>query len=217
VGIKEKRAILYTIAVLAVFVAVNLVERMARVTPVTGYDLPLVIGPWLGSDVPYDREQLIAWLGMNRMIFRNYTNGENGKEVSLYIAYYVDMMHSDKAHAPEVCYPGQGWSVESIENIDLTFAGKKFTIKRFYIEKNKVHQVVYSWWQTRYEVVAANEWYRLAQVKNRLMFRGTPSLWVRVSAEYDDTEAARQAAEKDLNEFCRLMTPFLAHYLEAKG
>jgi len=217
VVIKEKRAILYTITVLAVFVAVNLIGRLAQVPQVTGYDLPLFIGPWRGSDVTYDREQLIAWLGMNRMVFRNYTNGASGKEVTLYIAYYDDMTHSDKAHAPEVCYPGQGWSVESIENIDLTFTGKNFNIKRFFIEKNKVHQVVYSWWQTRYEVIGGNEWYRLAQVKNRLMFRETQSIWVRVSSEYDDKEVTQQEAEENLKDFCRVIIPFLGNYLKAKG
>lgn len=215
-AIKEKRTILFTITVLAVFVAVNLVGRMARVPSNAVYDLPLIIGTWMGSDVTYDRDLLFAWLGIDRMVFRNYKNSENGKEVTLYVAYYDDMSHSDKAHVPEVCYPGQGWTVEANEKIDLVFAGKKFSIKRVFIEKNNVRQVVYSWWQTRYEVIAGNEWYRLAQVKNRLMFRDTPSIWVRVSSEYDDKEVTQSAAEKDLKEFCGFMTPFLNNYLKTK-
>ncbi|MFQ5494903.1 MAG: exosortase C-terminal domain/associated protein EpsI [Phycisphaerae bacterium] len=80
--------------------------------------LPMEIGSWRGVDVPMD-EAIIRATDTDQILNRAYAHAGDRRTVSLYIAYGVrlrDLM----PHRPEVCYPGNGWTLEKSTDIRLT-------------------------------------------------------------------------------------------------
>jgi len=198
--------------VLAVLLAATYLGRRPVEQDGVVYTLPSDFGTWRGVDVSYNRDLLTSWVGTEHMAFKEYHNTGTGHRVTMYIAYYPDMGASDMTHAPEVCYPGQGWSITDNNTINHVLSGKTVRVKRMAVEKGDRWEVVYSWWQTRDRVIAENWQYRLFQVWNRLLKRDTASLWVRISAEHGTALGTISRAEEAIHAFCTDLSPLLGHY-----
>ncbi len=211
---KEKKTLIFVIVVLVVFFMANYFRLFPSNSTKNVYSLPLTFGQWQGSDLTYDRELFISWLGTDQLIFRQYRNITNDHIVNLYLAYYPNMESSDMAHSPEVCYPGQGWEIKTNNDIDYILSGRKVHVKRMHILKNAEQEVVYSWWQTRNTIIAENSWYHLAQILNRICFLDTSSIWVRVSAEPSGREKNIGSAEDAVRAFCNDTSTLLVHYFQ---
>ncbi len=207
-----KRTTVFVVAILAVFTAASFLSRSPTDRDGTGYALPDVIGDWEGRDVSFDRDLLVSWLGTDEMVFRSYRNRGTGQVVTLYLAYYPDMEASDMAHEPEVCYPGQGWSILSGGRARMGLAGGTVRVKRLSIGKGSSREVVYSWWQAGDRVVAENWSYRLYQIANRLAGRDTSSLWVRVSSEHAGEAPGAPGGDDAIAAFCADLHPMLKGY-----
>lgn len=79
--------------------------------------LPLGIGDWIGRDVPMD-ERIIRATDTDDHVNRTYSRPSERQSVSLWVAYGVrfrDLM----PHRPEVCYPGNGWTLDEVRNLEL--------------------------------------------------------------------------------------------------
>lgn len=207
---KEKRILALIILVLSVFLSVHSILWIRKPIHAVEYTLPLSFNGWSGSEVAYDRELLTSWLGTDRIVFRNYEDNRRGYTVSLYVAYYSDIGSSDKAHAPEVCYPGQGWIIRESGIIDLPIAGRLARVKRLVVEKGSQKEIVYSWWQTGRAHYARNSIYHLAQVISSIVSRDTSSIWVRISA--DEEQGHKGGGEEAIRFFCNEAAPLLEHY-----
>ncbi len=82
--------------------------------------LPLVIGPWLGEDVPI-REAVLRIAGNDDYVSRSYRHVETGAVVGLYIGYTA-RPRTMLRHRPSVCYPSAGWTPLSMEDGQLPLA-----------------------------------------------------------------------------------------------
>jgi len=216
--LKEKRSIIFIGVVLLIFLGTRYLMMPQQSNDQEDvYTFPITIGKWHGHDMPFDRELLSSWLGTNYIVFRRYDNDSGGGMISVYIAYYQDMKASDLAHAPEVCYPGQGWKILSNQGININLLGRDIKVKRMYIERNMEHEVVYSWWQTREKIIPSNSLYRLHQVINKISQRGTASIWVRVSGESSGAGIQGNAGEGMVLEFCNEALPLLTNYFQSRG
>lgn len=210
---KDKRNLIFILVVLALFLATSYPQRLTEEKKGEVYFLPLTIGQWRGLDMQYDRDLLASWLGHPEITFRNYRNELKDYNVSIYIAYYRNLEASDKAHAPDVCYPGQGWQVVSDEDVAFDFPHKKTRIRRMDVEKDSEHQVVYSWWETSRRIIPYNSWYHLYQILNKITFQDTAAIWVRISSESAD----RNAGEEAVKAFCRDAAPMFDNYFKQQG
>jgi EpsI family protein len=79
--------------------------------------LSMKIGDWVGQDVKLD-ERIVEATDTDAHVNRRYVKRNSAEGVSLYIAYGVrarDLM----PHRPEVCYPGNGWTMQDTRHIDL--------------------------------------------------------------------------------------------------
>ncbi len=207
-----KRTSVFVVAVLAVFLAASFLAHQPVSREGAAYALPDVIGAWEGRDVSFDRDLLVSWLGTDTMVFRTYWNRETGQVVTLYLAFYPDMEASDMAHEPEVCYPGQGWTILSAARTRMDEDGKAVHVKRLLISKGPSHEVVYSWWQVGDSVIAENWTYRLLQITNRLSGRDTASLWVRVSSKLTGEASGGTGGDDAIQAFCSDLQAFLKGY-----
>lgn len=211
----KKIIIIYIIAVLAVISLVSFLDHPRTTTNSVDYNLPVAFGQWHGRDVADNIQNLMDWLGTDKMIFRSYKNGVTGQVVTLYVAYYPDMVASDAAHAPEVCYPGQGWTINANERARFALGGEDVTVKRLYIKKGDIKEVVFSWWQSEDRVIAENSAFRLHLIGNSLLNKNTASLWVRASVEYTGDGSSATRAEEMLGVFCSDVFPLLRGYFQS--
>ncbi len=209
--VKTRNTIAFCVITLAVFVASSiLARRPINADPAVG-ELPETIDGWKAKYVQFDRALLTSWLGTDSMVFREYVNTAQGVAVVVYAAYYPDMDASDRAHAPEVCYPGQGWTVRRNAHVDILLDGDiPVSVKRMVVEKGTDREVVYSWWQTSDGIIAENWQYRLRMVTRRLLGRETSSVWVRISAP--ESGPGGPPADRVLQSFARQMYPLLMLY-----
>ena len=82
--------------------------------------LPMKIGDWVGQDVKLD-ERIVEATDTDAHVNRRYLRSNGSEGVSLYIAYGArarDLM----PHRPEVCYPGNGWTLKDTRHVDLPLA-----------------------------------------------------------------------------------------------
>lgn len=77
-------------------------------------DIPYQIGPWHGKDqeIPLAAVELLR---PNVMFSRTYLHQGTGKSFTLLIVHCKDARDL-LGHYPPVCYPGQGWRINSVEN-----------------------------------------------------------------------------------------------------
>jgi len=88
--------------------------------PGTLQRLPMQIGQWSGKDVKLD-ERVVEATDTDAHVNRRYLRSHGSDGVSLYIAYGVrarDLM----PHRPEVCYPGNGWTLKDTRHVDVPLA-----------------------------------------------------------------------------------------------
>ncbi|MCX5671540.1 MAG: EpsI family protein [Planctomycetota bacterium] len=81
--------------------------------------LPLRIGEWQGKEKPVE-EAVVKGADCDDYISRTYSRG--AEVVQLWIAYGVrarDLM----PHRPEVCYPGNGYTLEDTRSVELLLGG----------------------------------------------------------------------------------------------
>ena len=81
--------------------------------------LPLRIGEWQGKEKPVE-EAVVKGADCDDYISRTYSRG--AEVVQLWIAYGVrarDLM----PHRPEVCYPGNGYTLEDTRSVELPIGG----------------------------------------------------------------------------------------------
>jgi EpsI family protein len=209
---REKKVIVFVGCVLAVFLATTLAKMPSQAERKGVYAFPAAVGAWQASDLPIYKEMFT--LGTKHMVFRQYRNSGNGAVVTVYIAYYPDLESSDLAHAPEVCYPGQGWEILSNDEKRLALStGVGIPVKRMVIEKGGEQEVVYSWWQTQGRILASNSWYHLYQIMNRIAFKDTSSIWVRISARAG-IESSKPQAERTVQEFCDAAAPLMSNFFQ---
>ena len=210
---REKKTIIFIIVVLTVFLVSVLTRVSSQASKNIVYTLPASFGNWQSNELSYNRELLTSWLGTEHIVFRQYRNTETDASIALYLAYYHDLESSDMAHAPEVCYPGQGWKILSNNEIQFTISpGTQIRAKRMMIEKNAEREIVYSWWQTDGAIIADNSWYHLSQIIKRIAFKDTSSVWVRISAQEAGGEEKNNFAENVIREFCEEAVPLFNNY-----
>ncbi len=79
--------------------------------------LPLTIGDWQGQDVPVNPD-IIRATHTDDHVNRVYLRHAETERVGLFIAYGVQARNL-MPHRPEVCYPGNGWTLQDSKTTNL--------------------------------------------------------------------------------------------------
>lgn len=177
------RRTLYTILMLYAAAGAALLLLGREPAPVAGERfrrIPLEIAEWTGRDLRMD-EQAIDIIQPDRMVFRNYTDGE--RVVNFYLGYYVDIDKSDLAHSPIVCYQAQGWGIRQQDTAELVPRGADGTVRfrRLLIEKGDHREIVYFWYQTRGYATDSLGLMRARLLLDQLTGKGSFNCFIRLS------------------------------------
>lgn len=194
-------------------VAINLLSDREEIRPERKplATFPTKIDNWVAreSSLPKDIEE---FLGVDDYLLADYN--ENGRgAVNFYIAYYGSQRKGVSPHSPQVCMPGGGWVISSLDRITIDVAGKKdFHVNRTIINKDNHRQVVYYWFEQRGRHIANEyymKWYLLLDSiqKNR-----TDGALVRVTTYIKPSETV-EAADMRIQEFLEKSVPLLDTYV----
>lgn len=209
----NKPLLLSIACILVSIIAVSLLSGRQEITPqrekLAGF--PEKIGEWKAreSSLPTEIEK---YLGVDDYLLADYSNS-NKDSINFYVAYYASQRKGVSPHSPQVCMPGGGWIISSLDRITIDVAGKKdFHVNRTVINKDNDKQVVYYWFEQRGRHIANEyymKWYLLLDSiqKNR-----TDGALVRVTSYLRPNESEDQV-DKRIQSFLQKSVPLLDAYV----
>ncbi|WP_120500229.1 VPLPA-CTERM-specific exosortase XrtD [Roseovarius sp. EL26] len=106
---------------------------------------PARMGEWrAGPHQPLD-PQIEGVLGADDYLSVSLTSNAQEGSVELFVAWYEDQADGG-VHSPEVCLPGAGWEIASLEQVDVQPAGSAFTLNEVIIQKGVHRMLAYYWY-----------------------------------------------------------------------
>jgi len=173
---------------------------------------PLTLGDWQAKESSLSIEVEQA-LGFDDYVLADYQQAGSTTGVNFYVAYYASQRKGVSPHSPQVCIPGGGWVISSLNRTSMALAdGTPMEAVRIIISKGAEKQLVYYWFEQRGRRIAneyAMKWYLL---QDALLRNRTDGALVRVVTPVRAHEDERAADERVMN-FIRLATPALGPYV----
>ncbi|MDP8567767.1 VPLPA-CTERM-specific exosortase XrtD [Methylophilus aquaticus] len=171
---------------------------------------PLSVNGWVGEQGSLGKNEL-SILGLQDYLLADYFRPEENKVVNYYLAYYASQRKGVSPHSPQVCMPGGGWVIASLERIPMIDSkGKKFTVNKVLIKKGQDKQVVYYWYQQRGRKIASEYLMKFYLFKDAIFMNRTDGALVRLVTNANDDVAA---ADKRLSDFIKVSLPLLNDYI----
>lgn len=134
--------------------------------------------------------------------------------IDLYIGYYFTMDKISSAHSPLVCFPGQGWAIETPTQKSMVVAGNTINYEEMVASKNGQKTLVIFWYQAGKSTntkVFAN---KLTVLANRLTGRGLENGFVKVSTPFSGNPEDRTQAEQAIKQFINSFYPKFLSYID---
>jgi len=203
----KKNAVFVLVLALTVYGSAHLMRHTMYSEHAHMYRLPESIGPWKGTDIEADIGFLKSALGAQSITFRSYRRGM--REIILYAAYYKDVDSADRVHAPTVCYPGQGWTVEHDDTVALKIGRGEVEIDRIMVRKGSRRLLIYHWWQTGEKIISRNSVNRFYLILKSVTGRSPSTAWIRLSL---DAGGSLEDDERAVARFLSDLMPLIRNY-----
>ena len=180
--------------------------------------LPTRVGVWEGRPAPTMSAKVIAVLGVDDYIDREYMS-RTEPYVGLYVGFYKSQRQGDTMHSPLNCLPGAGWLPVKQDRATIPVTGsdgtpRDVTVNQFVIQKGLERLMVLYWYQSHGRVIASEYKSKLFMVYDAMRLNRTDAAMVRVitpiagSAPGDEAAAAARART-----FVQELFPSLANVL----
>ena len=169
---------------------------------------------WTSQDVEYT-SIIQDILSPDRVIYRHYNKDEN-LSVTLFIACYTTLENTDKSHAPEVCFSGQGWRMKTrgVKNISTAQGDKIISVNEISQIHGRDQMVVFYWFQSPYGITTNRGIQKLKLFIDRLLGKKVSSAFVRVTSTVPyDMEIDGVSSYMEV--FVKELEPVLSEYLLA--
>lgn len=177
-------------------------------TVLTGF--PLELEGWRASESRLETQVEIG-LGLDDYVIADYRR--NAQIVNFYAAYYGSQRKGVSPHSPQVCIPGGGWLITSLERVPVTLAdGVAFDVNRILIERSGQRQLVYYWFEQRGRRIANEYWMKGYLLLDAVVRNRSDGALVRVTTPVGQLESLADADQR-LVEFMQLAVPKLPTYI----
>lgn len=211
-SIVKKPLYVSIVLILVGLIAVNLLSDRVEIKPERKplATFPTKIDNWIAkeSSLPKDVEE---FLGVDDYLLADYKTGRDS--VNFYVAYYASQRKGVSPHSPQVCMPGGGWIISSLDRITIDVAGKKdFHVNRTVINKDNHRQVVYYWFEQRGRHIANEYYMKWYLLLDSIQRNRTDGALVRVTAYIRPSESI-EAADKRIQAFLEKSIPLLDTYV----
>jgi EpsI family protein len=154
--------------------------------------MPHELNGWKAVDLEID-QGVADLLRADHQFQRAYLHRQ-GYTVYVYVGYYGTARGGAPEHTPDVCYPSQGWVIETDEEVQVGGRASGFDVREFLVEKEDELRLVHFWYRTDRESGFTSIWsLRLRQFWGRLMASRGDGALIRLSTPIwdQDIEAAR--------------------------
>ena len=167
-------------------------------------DLQTFFGPVDGYKIIYKsplEQDIYKFLELDDYTSVGYANDKG--TVSLYIGYYYSLDKVSAAHSPLVCFPGQGWGIDTPSMHSLKVGDHTINYAEIVATLGGRHELVMYWYQA-YETTATDVYRnKINAMINKLTKKQQEHAFVRVSVPFGgtDKETARQEGIKFIKAF----------------
>jgi EpsI family protein len=213
-----KRSVVLFACLLLAAVAVTRADRFEKPPArATLADFPMQVGVWRGVVLPPFAPSVLAVLGLNDYLTRNYIAPDR-TGVNLYIGYWESQRQGDTIHSPLNCLPGAGWEPLSQTIISVpdsrSPAGGSIPVNRVVVQQGLDRQLVLYWYQSHGRIIASEYASRFHLVVDAVRLNRTDGAIVRiVSPIGGDSPEAEQRAQDAAFRFIGVLLPALDPYL----
>lgn len=177
-------------------------------TVLTGF--PLELDGWRASESRLETQVEIG-LGLDDYVIADYRR--DAQIVNFYAAYYGSQRKGVSPHSPQVCIPGGGWLITSLERVPVTLAdGVVFEVNRILIERGGQRQLVYYWFEQRGRRIANEYWMKGYLLLDAVVRNRSDGALVRVTTPVGQLESLADA-DRRLVDFMQLAVPKLPTYI----
>lgn len=151
-------------------------------------------------------------LGLDDYILADYRRAD-GAQVNFYVAYYGSQRKGVSPHSPQVCMPGGGWVISSLERATVSLPGQpEFLVTRAMIDKSGQRQLVYYWFEERGRRIANEYHMKWFLLVDALLRNRTDGALVRLTTALAPGEDSR-VADQRLQNFAAWAVPRLPEYV----
>jgi EpsI family protein len=165
--------------------------------------VPQSFGPWKVVPAPAmavnPQTQALLDRLYSQILARTYVH-QDGYAIMLSLSYGADQRGSLEAHKPEVCYPAQGFSVDSTERTRLTTSFGAIEAQRLATHMGQRKEPLIYWFTLGSQNVQNRLEKRLVELKMALTGQIPDGLLFRVSSIDPDTSGAWQRQEQFVND-----------------
>jgi EpsI family protein len=173
-------------------------------------NMPEQLGSWKTISEQALDPAVEEYLKPDSYLLRDYSNGENGGAINLFVAYFKSLQSGYGPHSPSVCLPGNGWLVRerTILNFEVPGRDTAIPVNKFLMEKAGQHILVVYWYQNDRNVWAEELQGKLRLLPDLIKYKRSDASLVRLVqsiAGEDDDEALAESRR-----FTKLLFPALA-------
>lgn len=205
----RRAAVIVALLIVARFYSAHLWSAEAVVHREALSGLPLTIGQWHGLEAPPLADDVLAQLGVDDYVNREYVT-EGSAPIGVYIGYYASQRQGDTIHSPQNCLPGAGWQPVERRTATLDENGRRVEVNRFVIQKGLDRQLVLYWYQGRGRVVANEYTNKALLMLDAARLHRTNGGLVRLIAPIESTT---DGPDQALSAFAVLLFPLLDRHL----
>lgn len=157
--------------------------------------------------------RIIAALELDDYVFQTYTR--NGVAVSLYIGFYFSGKKIGAAHDPQVCYPGQGWSLSNDSTGSyLLKNGEIVNYSSVFAELEDKKELVFYWFQIDDKTTSNTFSQKLLLLQKKFSHEDENNAFIRISTSLNGSSPA--TARSLVLEFIEDFYPRLTSYVNSK-
>ncbi len=175
---------------------------------------PIRFGDWVGTRSLLDpaTEEV---LGADDYV--NITYSAVGQPpVSFFSAFYENQTEGEGIHSPEVCLPGAGWEIFSLEPYQLEMPDTNygtFNVNRAVIQKGAQQQLVYYWFEQRGKRLTSDVQAKLSVVYDAITMGRTDGALVRYVTPILPGELESGVADRRIQSLMRLSLKGLPRFV----
>ena len=123
-------------------------------------------------------------LNLDDYFYADYTRNHN-KKVNLYIGYYYNANKAYSSHSPLICYPSQGWEIDTPPiKQTISIGSHKLHYEEITTSLNAEKELVLYWYQSHLQTSTQVYRNRIDMAYNKIMGNGEQHAFVRVSVPF---------------------------------
>jgi EpsI family protein len=142
------------------------------------------IGDWTASEAQTLPALIVSRLRPTSYLSRLYR--KRARELGLFIAYYAQQRAGESMHSPNVCLPGNGWSIVGRSSISIELSGRSFPVNQYHVQSGSDHMLVLYWYQSGNRITANEYLGKLLLVRDAIQGGHTSGSVVRIMLPDDD-------------------------------